>query len=74
MLGKGIVYEDGCSLAEIFENMQLTPDFKVSEADSSLLFIHRTLEDADIYFLSNSSEEKITVAPIFRIYDKQPEA
>ena len=74
MLGKGIVYEDGCSLAEIFENMQLTPNFKVSEADSSLLFIHRTLEDADIYFLSNSSEEKITVAPIFRIYDKQPEA
>lgn len=73
MLGKGIVYEDGCSLTEIFENMHLTPDFKVSESDSSLLFIHRTLEDADIYFLSNSSEKKITVAPIFRIYDKQPE-
>jgi hypothetical protein len=41
--------------------------------DESVLFIHRSLADAEIYFVSNQKEEKITIEPVFRVSGLQPQ-
>jgi hypothetical protein len=47
-------------------------DYDAKTTDPTL-FIHRTTAEADIYFVSNQSEKKITLSPEFRINGKQPE-
>lgn len=70
--GKGRVYNEGCSLTTILEENDIKPDMKTDEKDP-LLFIHRKTNDCDIYFVSNQAERSISVSPIFRVDEKQPE-
>lgn len=69
--GEGLVM-DGMDLQTALHTLKIVPDVALADQDSSL-FIHRTLKDADVYFLSNQTKKKITIHPAFRIADKMPE-
>ncbi|MCD8193959.1 MAG: hypothetical protein LUD74_05335 [Tannerellaceae bacterium] len=70
-VGKGMV-ANGMEMQELFDLLNIPPDFKVKESDP-VLFIHRTQQDGDMYFISNQSEQTIEINPTFRIAGKQPE-
>lgn len=69
--GKGMILS-GMSMEEAFELLDVKPDLQVA-ANDPVMFIHRTLPEGDIYFVSNQSEEPITINPAFRIAGKSPE-
>ncbi|SEW14888.1 Glycosyl hydrolases family 2, sugar binding domain [Chitinophaga sp. YR573] len=69
--GKGMVM-DGMSLEEVFSALKMRPDFNLPK-DEEALFIHRKIDNGDIYFLSNQKAEKISIHPAFRIQDELPE-
>lgn len=48
------------------------PDYQ-SNPDDSTLFIHRTLKDGEIYFISNQTKKVISINPTFRVKGKKPE-
>ena len=66
-LGKGKVWADGTEMSEVFAAMNLMPDLKVESGETMPMFIHRTLKDAQIYFIANPTEEKISINPTFRV-------
>ena len=70
-VGKGMICS-GMTMEEVFELIGVKPDMQTKESDP-LLFIHRQMPDADVYFVSNQSEETITVSPRFRVTGKRPE-
>ena len=49
----------------------ITPDLKLPE-ETPVLWIHRTLGDKDIYFLSNQSDTKISFDASFRVEGMRP--
>jgi hypothetical protein len=55
-----------------FDFLKIVPDYKVSTTDSTL-FIHRTLSEGEIYFVSNQSHKEIAFNPEFRVSGKRPE-
>lgn len=63
--GKGKVYKRGVPLDYVLKDLNVAPDFYTS-ADS-VLFIHRSLNDGEIYFLSNQSSKKIDFNGSFRV-------
>ncbi|MEC3878465.1 glycosyl hydrolase [Parapedobacter sp. 10938] len=69
--GKGLVL-DGLDMQEALDKAGVVPDVTLEEGDP-VVFIHRTLPDGDIYFISNQADAKIQVNPTFRIAGKQPE-
>ncbi len=69
--GNGLVLQGG-SMQEALDRVDVRPDVKLADTDP-VVFIHRTLPDGDIYFLSNQSESNIQFSPTFRITGKQPE-
>ncbi len=69
--GKGIVV-DGMTMQEALNLANVLPDYKTNENDSTL-FIHRKLNDGDIYFISNQTEKTISINPKFRVKGKVPE-
>jgi hypothetical protein len=71
IFGKGNILS-GMDMQQVFDKLNILPDFKAEKADP-LLYIHRKTEEADIYFVSNQSEQAINVNPVFKIQGKQPE-
>jgi hypothetical protein len=73
-VGKGTVYA-GQDLAAVFDGQHVPPDFdyKKPEADTRLLFVHRKVADADIYFVDNRSDRTEQVDATFRVTGKAPE-
>jgi hypothetical protein len=72
--GAGKVFAGGQSLETIFKALQLPPDFGTpNDPNCPVLFIHRTLPDGDIYFISNQSANAVTFNPEFRVTGKAPE-
>ncbi|QEC53093.1 glycosyl hydrolase family 2 [Anseongella ginsenosidimutans] len=69
--GKGRVM-DGMSLEEVFNETGIRPDVKTT-AEDPVLYIHRTLPEGEIYFLSNQSDREISIDPVFRVQGKTPE-
>nr|WP_294898225.1 glycosyl hydrolase [uncultured Pedobacter sp.] len=69
--GKGNIMS-GMTMEEVFAKLNILPDFK-SEKSDPLLYIHRKMQEEDIYFVSNQSETNISVNPVFNIKGKQPE-
>lgn len=63
--GKGRIY-NGYSLEEVFAEIGLTPDCATRPEDP-LLFNHRSTMGAEIYFISNQSNHKISIEPTFRV-------
>jgi hypothetical protein len=73
-VGKGrIVW--GQNLQDVLRAGRVTPDFEYTgEAkESKLVYIHRALDDADIYFVSNQTQQAGKARCTFRIAGKQPE-
>ena len=64
--GKGKVWADGTGLAEVFANLNLIPDLSVAQGEKMPLFIHRTLHDAEIYFVANPYEAPLNISATFR--------
>jgi hypothetical protein len=73
-VGKGTVYA-GQSLTDVFNALKVAPDFDYSkpESDTRLLFAHRKLVDADLYFVDNRNNRDETVDATFRVTGKAPE-
>ncbi len=68
-LGSGrIVW--GEDLAQILGQAGVPPDFS---CPANFLFIHRTVGDADIYFISNQKNQAASVTCTFRISGKTPQ-
>lgn len=70
--GEGRIYPNA-SLEQILDDMNVQPDFTVSDPELPVLFIHLTLEDGEMYFVSNQTEETISFDANFRIKGMQPE-
>ena len=70
-LGNGLIY-NGPSLQNALSDLNIQPDF-TRGTDDNILFIHRTLPTAEIYFVSNQNDQKISFDPTFRVLGLQPE-
>lgn len=68
--GNGTVFAD-LSLEDVFEELGLMPDLTVS-GDVPVLYSHRTAGDADIYFMTNQSDDHIRFDASFRISGRIP--
>jgi hypothetical protein len=68
--GSGRVF-DGVDLNEVLNELKVTKDFALKH--DSVLWTHRTMPGADIYFLSNQSGEKIDFTPTFRVTGLKPQ-
>jgi hypothetical protein len=73
-VGKGKVYA-GLNAEAALKAMNIAPDFDHSkpQSDTRILFVHRKLTEADIYFLDNRNDRDETVDATFRIAGKEPE-
>jgi hypothetical protein len=73
-VGKGKVFA-GQTVAEAMAKIKLSPDFDYTkpEADTDLLFVHREMPNADIYFVDNRSDRSESLNAMFRVTGKQPE-
>ncbi|RYG27066.1 hypothetical protein EON82_00725, partial [bacterium] len=68
--GKGQIIT-GLSLREVFETLNLKPDFESSGAN--LAHIHRKIDGADVYFVSNQRYRPAKAHLSFRVDGKLPE-
>ncbi|HUB30660.1 MAG TPA: glycosyl hydrolase [Terracidiphilus sp.] len=71
-VGKGTVYA-GQKLGDVFAALHVAPDFDTTQSDSHLLFVHRKLAGADLYFVDNRSDDAAKVDATFRVAGKAPE-
>ncbi|WP_245234815.1 glycosyl hydrolase [Tamlana crocina] len=62
--GKGKIW-DGYELSEVFDEINLAKDINV-DAEAPILWTHRKSAEMDIYFISNQSDKKLNIAPVFR--------
>lgn len=69
--GKGMLF-DGYSLEELFAETGVVPDCAY-DASLPLLFGHRTTPDAEIYFVTNQSEQPLDFGANFRVTGRAPE-
>lgn len=69
--GRGTVLR-GMDLDAALARQGLRPDLQLPEG-SPLLYVHRQMADADIYFLSNQSDSMVSVTAAFRVQGRQPE-
>jgi hypothetical protein len=73
-IGKGKLYWDKPQRQILFEN-NIFPDFNYKGQDdsTSINFIHRRTEDAEIYFVHNLRNEEVATECIFRAKGKAPQ-
>jgi hypothetical protein len=71
--GKGKVYW-GIPIAEVLKTEKLLPDVNTQQSDTTnLLFIHKKVDDNDVYFVMNQQNHEIRREMSFRITGKTPE-
>ncbi len=73
-LGKGKVFW-GLSLPLILDKLNVKKDFEFTSdsGDAPIIYLHRRLQDQDIYFLSNQRRTYESTVCTFRVANKQPE-
>jgi hypothetical protein len=73
-VGKGTVYA-GQNLGDVFSALHVAPDFDYTkpESDARLLFVHRKLDDGDLYFVDNRNDRNETVNATFRVTGRAAE-
>jgi hypothetical protein len=73
-VGKGTVYA-GMSVADALHAMNVAPDFEYSkpQVDTHLLFVHRALPDAEIYWVNNRNHRSEELNAAFRVKGKAAE-
>ena len=70
-VGKGMIL-NGLDMKQAFALINCVPDCKLPD-DNTIHYGHRTLGNAQIYFLTNQTTEKKLVSPEFRVKGLQPE-
>jgi hypothetical protein len=72
--GRGRVYW-GKPLEEILAAQKIAPDFRYTRPsfDTNLVWIHRHVDDAEIYFVGNQSSHDENVLASFRVEGKEAE-
>lgn len=72
--GKGKVVW-GKTIREVLLNKRTLPDFEYSsrKANAYIDYIHRTTNDAEIYYVANRNEQPEYLISTFRVKDKIPE-
>jgi hypothetical protein len=72
--GKGRVFGTG-TIGDALAALKVTPDFTYTkpQADTELAFVHRTLADGDVYWVSHRSARASDVEATFRVQGKTPE-
>jgi len=65
----------GKRLADVLESLRVPKDFEFMSRSggSKLAYIHRTIEDAEVYFVSNQNYRPTSVECTFRVAGKRPE-
>lgn len=73
-VGQGKVY-GGHTVAEVLALLQVVPDFEYTkpQGDTELLFVHRKLEDVDIYWVNNRNHSAEDLETSFRVVGKVAE-
>ncbi len=72
-VGKGKVFSE-MSLAEVLAKTGQTPDVTIEGADAaSVPWIHRHLDGEELYFLSNQTEQELSLNVSFRVTGLVPE-
>jgi hypothetical protein len=73
-VGKGKVYS-GMSANDVLAALGVARDWAYTkpEADTTLMFVHRKLDDGDIYFVDNRQDRAENVDTTFRVEGKAPE-
>ncbi|MDR3340580.1 MAG: glycoside hydrolase family 2, partial [Candidatus Symbiothrix sp.] len=69
--GKGIVFTN-VELDEVFNKLKIVPDCLFGKEDPAL-YLHRTCNGEEIYFVSNQKDRTIRINPQFRVQGLQPE-
>jgi len=71
--GKGRMITGGNILAAL-DKLALAPDCAVADSrEAPLLFIHRRIDSADVYFVANKEAKPRMVVCTFRVTGRQPE-
>lgn len=68
--GKGKVWADGTEMKEVFADLKIIPDLSVKAGQQMPMFIHRELENAQVFFVANPTEKKISINATFRVDPK----
>jgi hypothetical protein len=73
-VGKGKVYA-GQTVAEVLSALKIEPDFEYGkpQPDTMLLFVHRKLEDGELYWVNNRKNRSESLEATFRVAGKSPE-
>jgi hypothetical protein len=71
-VGRGRILS-GCSVGEGLNRMGIKPDFRVLSEDWEMNFIHRVIDGADVYFVSNQQDRAGSVRCAFRVSGRKPE-
>jgi hypothetical protein len=69
--GKGAILQD-MQMQEALDLLNIVPDCRFADGDPAL-YVHRTLNGKDIYFITNQSDKTIRINPQFRVRGMQPE-
>jgi hypothetical protein len=64
--GAGKVFRRGTDMQEALNTLGIHPDFRAG-TNVPVLYIHRTLADGEVYFLSNQSGEKVSFEGTFHV-------
>jgi len=74
-VGKGRVYT-GMSANDVLTVLGVARDWEYTkpEADTTLMFVHRKLDDGDVYFVDNREDSAEDVSATFRVGGKVPES
>lgn len=70
-VGKGMVLS-GMEMQEALDLLEVRPDVKLA-SDDPVMFIHRTLPEGEIYFVTNQADHPVEFMPEFRVTGKRPE-
>lgn len=69
--GKGHIF-NGMELQTVLDELGVARD--VDLPDMPVLWTHRTMPGRDIYFLTNQSDKRIEIRPVFRVSGLKPQA
>ena len=69
-VGKGMILS-GMTMEEAFDLMKLPADCKFDDPEA--LYVHRTLGNTEIYFVTNQVKKPIVLNPVFRVDGMIPE-
>ncbi|HLG89578.1 MAG TPA: glycosyl hydrolase [Alphaproteobacteria bacterium] len=61
------------SIADALKALNVAPDFEPSKPDAGLSFVHRAVEDGDIYYVDNRTDVPESLTAAFRVTGKEAE-